>query len=172
MYIIIYCIYADCTGLCWKSLLPYSGLIPDWFCSISSDYLRNISNLLMVKDYKAQNKLHMDKCFFQRLPVVLSTLHIPLQTPTVVGQKVYIPSTLIAFLHTTKIFVKALTLRFVMKKWQSVMWSFPFIQTIGLPNAIFSLFWFLQSRRFVSHVSQQVWGGNCLSWVISIRLFH
>ena len=77
----------------------------------SNDYftesLQNISNFLMIQDYNAQNKLLMDEWSFQGLPVVLSQLHIPLQTPTVVGQKLYIPSTLIAFLHTTKILVKS-----------------------------------------------------------------
>ena len=65
--------------------------INDYF----TESLQNISNLLMVQDYNAQNKLLIDEWSFQGLPVVLSRLHIPLQTPTVVGQKVYIPSTLI-----------------------------------------------------------------------------
>ena len=52
----------------------------------------------MEQDCYAQNKVLVDEWSFQGLAVVLSRLYIPLQTPTVVvGQKVYIPSTLIAF---------------------------------------------------------------------------
>ena len=82
------------------------GNINDYF----TESLQNICILLMVQDYNAQNKLLLDEWSFQGLP----TPH--LQTPTVVSQKVFIPSTLIAFLHTTKIFVKALTLGFVIQK--------------------------------------------------------
>ena len=64
----------------------------------------------MIQDYNAQNKLLTDEWSFQGLPLVLSRRHILLQTPTVVGQKLYIPSTLIAFLHATKIFVKVSTI--------------------------------------------------------------
>ena len=48
----------------------------------------------------------------QGLPFVLSRLHIPLQAPAVVGQKIDIPSALIAVLHITYILVKVLTLFF------------------------------------------------------------
>ena len=66
----------------------------------------------MIKDYNAQNKLLLYEWSSQRRPLVLSELHIPLQIPTVVGQKLSIPSTWIAVFHTTKILVKALTLFF------------------------------------------------------------
>ena len=48
------------------------GDINDYF----TEYLQNIDNLLMVQDYNARNKLLMNECFFQGLPVVLSRLHI------------------------------------------------------------------------------------------------
>ena len=48
----------------------------------------------------------------QGLPFVLSRLHIPLQAPAVVGQKIDIPSALIAFFHITDILVKTLILFF------------------------------------------------------------
>ena len=70
----------------------------------------------MVQDYNSQNKLLMNELSFHELSIVLNRLHIPLQTPTVVGQKVYISSIMTAFLHTTKILVKTLTLRFVIQK--------------------------------------------------------
>ena len=57
--------------------------------------LQNISNLLMIQDHNAQNKLLMDEWSFQGLPLVLNRLHINLQIPTVVGQKLTTPSTLI-----------------------------------------------------------------------------
>ena len=66
----------------------------------SNDYftksLQSISNLLIIQDYNAQHELLMNEGSFQELPFVLSRLHIPLQTPTVIGQKLYIPSTLIS----------------------------------------------------------------------------
>ena len=66
-----------------------------------TESLQTISTLLMIQDYNAQNKLLVDEWSFQELPLVLSRLHIPFQTLTVVGQKLYIPSVLTAFLHTT-----------------------------------------------------------------------
>ena len=48
----------------------------------------------------------------QGLSFVLSRLHIPLQAPAVVGQKIDIPSALIVVLHITYILVKVLTLFF------------------------------------------------------------
>ena len=77
-----------------------------------TEFLQNISDVLMIQDCNAQNKLLMNEWSFQGLPLVLSRLRIPLQTPTVFGQKLYIPSTLISLLHTTKILVKGLTLFF------------------------------------------------------------
>ena len=50
-----------------------------------------------------------------------SRLHIPLQAPAVVGQKIDIPSTLIAFLHITDILVKALTLFFT--EVSTILWK-------------------------------------------------
>ena len=82
----------------------------------SNDYfaesLQNVSNLLMIQDCNASNKQLMDEWSLQGLSLVLSRLHIPLQTQTVLSQTLYIPSTLMAFLHTTKILVKVLTLVF------------------------------------------------------------
>ena len=54
----------------------------------------------------------MKEWYFQGLSLVLSRLHMSLQLPTVVGQKVDIPSALMAFLHITDILVKVLTLFF------------------------------------------------------------
>ena len=48
----------------------------------------------------------------QGLLFVLSRLHIPVQAPAVVGQKVNIPLALIAFRHITDILLKALTMFF------------------------------------------------------------
>ena len=48
----------------------------------------------------------------QRLPFVLSRLHVSLQAPAVVGQKIDIPSALIAFFHITDMLVKTLILFF------------------------------------------------------------
>ena len=52
----------------------------------------------------------MDEWSLQGLLFVLSRLHIPVQAPAVVGQKVNIPSALIAFLHIIDILLKALTM--------------------------------------------------------------
>ena len=63
----------------------------------------------------------MDEWSLQGLPFVLSRLHIPLQAPAVVGQKMDIPTVLIAFLHITDILVKALTLFFT--EVSPIMWK-------------------------------------------------
>ena len=125
-----------------------------------TESLQNISNLLMVQDYNARNKLLMDEWSFQGLLGVLSRLHIPLQAPTVVGQKGYIPSTFIAFLHTTKILVKERTLRFVMQKQQSVMWSFisskPLVYQIPSSPFFYSSSPVNSSHMFCSRYGEQM----------------
>ena len=54
----------------------------------------------------------MDGWSLQGLSFGLSKLHMSLQAPAVVGQKIDIPSALIAFLYITDILVKALTVFF------------------------------------------------------------
>ena len=63
----------------------------------------------------------MDEWSLQGLPFVLSWLHIPLQAPAVVGQKVDTPSALITFLHITDILVKELTLFFT--EVSTILWK-------------------------------------------------
>ena len=63
----------------------------------------------------------MDEWSLQELPFVLSRLHIPLQTPAVVQQKVEISSASIAFLHITDILVKVLSLFFI--EVSTILWK-------------------------------------------------
>ena len=63
----------------------------------------------------------MDEWSLKGLPFMLSRLHIPLQAPAVVGQKVGITSVLIAFLHITDILVKALIL--FATKVSTILWK-------------------------------------------------
>ena len=63
----------------------------------------------------------MGEWSLERLPTVLKRHIIPLQVPTVVGQRVDIPSALIAFVHHLDIVVEVLTL--ILTEAFTVLWK-------------------------------------------------
>ena len=63
----------------------------------------------------------MNKRFFQGLPPVLGSHHIPFEVTAVVSKKVYIPQPLIVFFHNVNVLVKVLTLLF--NQISTILWK-------------------------------------------------